>query len=153
MPKLKRPTKPKFDLQGFANEYFSFRTARERFTKLEGEYKKKLMEYLTENGEEIEGGHRVASLPEPIEFGEKTVTGIERKKRVSTSLDEDATLALLAKKQLLDQCTTTIVVVDEDAILAANSTVTSPTRNWQRSTPRRRTTPSTRCSTDRAVLS
>ena len=50
----------------------------------------------------------------------KQVTGIKRQKRVSQSLNEDRTLALLKDKGLLDQCTEVVVVLNEDAILAAN---------------------------------
>ena len=46
---------------------------------------------------------------------------------VSQSLNEDRTLALLKEKGLLDQCTEVVVVLNEDAILAANYARTSLT--------------------------
>ena len=77
----------------------------------------------------LEGdGHRVIELDEPEEYfavknGKpipKTVTGIKRQRRVSQPLNEERTMAMLKEKGLLDQCTEVVVVLNEDAILAAN---------------------------------
>lgn len=101
-------------------EYISNRLLRERAAKIEDGYKKDLMSVLAESGEEQEGGHRLIVLPTSIDFGTKSITGIKRQRRVSTSLNEDKVMRYLEKHDLVESCTTTITVINEDAILAAN---------------------------------
>jgi hypothetical protein len=108
-------------------EYLQNRSMRERAEFHEGQMKRNLMEVLEEAGDH-EGNSWTIELDEGLPYVQykggkplpKTVTGIERRERVSTSLDEEQTLKLLESKGLLAQCTSTITVVDEDAILAAN---------------------------------
>jgi hypothetical protein len=85
------------------------------------------MDFLEEQGE-LEDGHRTYTLDEPMEYFQqksgkaipKLVTGILRQHRELSSLNEDRTMALLKRKNLLDKCTEVVVVLNEDAILAAN---------------------------------
>lgn len=101
-------------------QYLSNRLLRERAQKVEDDLKKQLMVYLAEAGEMQEGGHRALQLDEPLEFGTKTIVGIKRQRRASTSLNSDKAMRYLEKKGLLSECTSTITVLNEDALLAAN---------------------------------
>ena len=122
------PRRSAFDLVGTLAEYLQNRSIRERSEYHEGKIKGGLMDYLETTGEIIEGGHRVLELDEPLHHvtyksgkpKEQRVTGIKRQKRTSQTLDEDRTMVLLKELGLLDACTEIVVVLDEDAILAAN---------------------------------
>ena len=109
-------------------DYLGNRSLRERSSYHEDTLKKELMGHLEREGV-LEGeGHRVIELDAPEEFfavkagkpEPKMVTGIKRQRRVSQSLNEERTMALLKEKGLLDKCTEVVVVLNEDAILAAN---------------------------------
>lgn len=116
------------DLVRTLREYLGNRSLRERSEYHEGKLKKELMSHLETEGTPEGEGHRVIELDQPEEFfavkngnpEPKLVTGIKRQRRVSQPLNEDRTLALLKEKGLLDQCTEVVVVLNEDAILAAN---------------------------------
>ena len=116
------------DLDALVADYLLNRSTRERSAFHEDQYKRRFMALLEETGTLQEGGHRVLRLNEPVVFHaykggkakETEVTGIRRVRRASTSLNEERTMAFLAKKKLLDSCTATIQVINEDAILAAN---------------------------------
>lgn len=101
-------------------EYLSNRLLRERAQKVEDDLKKTLMSHLVDAGEDHEGGHKVIMLAEPLPYGDKKILGIKRQRRCSTSLNPDKAMKYLEKKGLLDECTTSIVVLNEDALLAAN---------------------------------
>ena len=117
------------DFLRYLQEYLLNRSMREKSTLIESGHKGILMDVLAEAGVLQEGGHRILMLDEPVvhhhyttadRATEQKVTGIERKRRVRQGLNEDRTLALLEAKGLLDQCTTTIRVIEEDQVLAAN---------------------------------
>jgi hypothetical protein len=116
------------DLAKYVGEYLLNRSMREKSEYWEGRLKANLMEILEATGELQEGGHRQIDLDSPLPYvqykGEepktKSITGIQRKRREHTSLNEDRTMTMLKRKKLMEQCTTTIVVIDEDAVLAAN---------------------------------
>lgn len=109
-------------------EYLQNRSMRERSEYHEGRLKKDLMAVLEAAGEQTSDTTQAITLSEPIPFvsykggkpTEKKVVGIERRKRTGNALQEDRALKLLERKKLMATCTTTVVVVDEDAILAAN---------------------------------
>lgn len=126
---LKR-TAQAVDLEAQVHDYLNNRSMRERSEFEEGRVKKVLMEFIERVGELQDGGHRIVALASPTTFHSykngkpqiKSITGIERKRRVSQALDPDRTMALLEERHLTDQCTVTetIVSINEDAILAAN---------------------------------
>jgi len=109
-------------------EYIMNRSLREKSETDEGRLKKQLMDELAAHGKLKEGGHREIDLAAPQAFPSykggkaviKNITGIERKRRVSQSLNEERTMALLKEKGLLDLCTEVVVVLNEDAVLGAN---------------------------------
>ena len=119
------------DLGPAVQEYCLNRSTRERASVHENTLKAQLMAVLEKVGEPDgdEGEHRKLPLESPIEFvtykGEKgvkkTVIGIQRQYRKGTMmLNEERTMAYLGARKLLDECTVTQVVINEDAILAAN---------------------------------
>ena len=132
MPAAKRVIRRRHiphDLVQIIEDYLLNRSMRERADTIEKERRQLLMDVLAEAGIPQEGGHRVLPLDDPLEVTHYTsaekgktrkVTGIERKRRASMTLNEERTLALLAIKGLTERCTTTITVLDEDAVLAAN---------------------------------
>lgn len=130
MPASKRtiPRKSTLSLDDTVTEYLMNRSMRERSAYHEDSLKKKLMGELEAHGALAKGGHRTLDLAAPQDFTSykagkpqpKTITGIERKRRESQTLNEERTLALLKEKGLLDQCTEVVVVINEDAVLAAN---------------------------------
>ena len=128
MPRRVIPRSNPGDFLHTLRDYLGNRSLRERSEYHEGKLKKELMVTLEHEGELQEGGHRVIELDEPEEFFAvkegnpipKHVTGIKRQRRGSQSLNEDRTMALLKEKGLLDQCTEVVIVLNEDAILAAN---------------------------------
>ncbi len=117
------------DFLRYLSEYLLNRSMREKSTLVEGNHKAVLMGVLAEAGILQEGGHRIIMLDEPVTHQHYTqadkavtqkVTGIERKRRVKQSLNEERTMALLEAKGLVEQCTTTVQVLEEDLVLAAN---------------------------------
>jgi hypothetical protein len=116
------------DIVPAVEEYLQNRSMRERSEYHEGRLKRNIMEVLEAAGEQVERHKQTITLDTPLPYMqykggkpvEKKVVGIERRESVTSTLDQDKALVLLARKKLLDTCTQTVVVVDEDAILAAN---------------------------------
>lgn len=124
MPRTIRRRK-QVDVGPLMNHYLGQRMLRERTEGEEGTDKKELLAVLAEAGEPTDEGHRRLVLDEPLPYvdpkgNERVVTSILRQRRVSQQMDELATMALLEKKKLLEKCTRTITVLDEEAVLAAN---------------------------------
>ena len=126
--RVRRTTETTEDLDALVADYLLNRSTRERSSYHEDTYKKRFLALLAETGELQEGGHRILRLNEPVVFHEykggkskeRDIAGIRRVRRSSTSLNEERTMAFLAKKKMLDQCVTMQPVINEDAILAAN---------------------------------
>jgi len=117
----------RIDLQPTVKDYLLNRSMRERSAFYEDKLKKELMLALEEGGT-LEGGTWSLPLEEPMTFveykggkpKEKMIVGIERRERKSTSMNHDKAMALLERKKLVADCTSTILVINEDAVLAAN---------------------------------
>lgn len=133
----RRKRLPAPDIDAPVQEYLLNRSMRERSSYHEGNLKQSLMDILANVGQPDgdEGQHRKLMLEQPLEFttykaGKAKVTivkGIQRQERKgSMTLNEDRTMAYLTKRKLLPTCTTTIMVINEDAILAANFEGTIP---------------------------
>jgi len=125
----RKPVTP--DVSQVVEEYLLNRSAREKALVFENLLKSGLMDVLEASGEPDgeEGEHRRITLPKPLSFTTfktekgtvKTIVAVQRQKRKgSMSLNEDRTLAYLAKRKLTDSCTAQITVINEDAVLAAN---------------------------------
>lgn len=116
------------ELTVHVEEYLQNRSMRERSEWYEGTIKKDLLTLLETAGEQVDPHKQVLELEAPLPYVQykngnavsKKVIGIERRERVANRIDEDKALALLAKKKLTEECTTTITVLDEDALVAAN---------------------------------
>lgn len=132
MPTRKRviPRKPEVgaELDPVVEEYLQNRSMRERSEFHESRIKRELLQLLEVAGEPVEAHKQTLTLDVPLAYTQykngkaipKKVVGIERRERVANRIDEDKALALLAKKKLTAECTTTITVLDEDALVAAN---------------------------------
>lgn len=119
--------RPSLDLMAAMKDYLLNRSMRERSDWHEGQIKKALMVELDVAGVP-EDGKKTLRLDEPLVFvgykdgkpKEKTVVGCERRERSTTVMNEERALSLLRRKKLEDECTETVQVINEDAILAAN---------------------------------
>lgn len=116
------------DLDGLVAEYLAHRSASERFGWLESRLKAQLKEILDAQGRAEGDTKKVLDLEEPLPYTQtkngrairKNITGIELVTRTMTPLNPERAMELVAAKGLLEECTETVVMVNEDAILAAN---------------------------------
>jgi hypothetical protein len=79
---------------------------------------KRLKEYVEEHGYQDDQGHIWFDLDEAVEG----VVALQMQRRVSQPLKEEKAEEILSAKGLLERCTKTITVLDEDAIMAAKFT-------------------------------
>lgn len=77
--------------------------------------KKRLTAYIEDLGEANEKG----SIVLPIEDERTNTRAIVKQRRVSKQFDEDTANDLLKDKGLFETCTTTITVLDQDAVMGA----------------------------------
>jgi hypothetical protein len=80
-----------------------------------GVIKKRLTTYVDELGEANEKG----SIVLPINDEMSGTTAVVKQRRVSKMFDESTANALLNEKGLFEECTKTIVTLDQDAVMAA----------------------------------
>lgn len=136
MPTVVRKSRPKASANVSAavsriREMLIVKAIKEQHEKREKALKEQIHADLQSLGEEDDQGHAFFDLPEPVEAGGSTYTRIKRQKAVTTSFDEDVAKRILAKKvveatpgdpkhSLLDECQTTIVVLDEQKIREAH---------------------------------
>ena len=108
-------------LRAIALEYLQFRRGRESLQRSEDDLKKDVMAGLSTEKPD-EKGNRFLYFNEP----NQGVEGIKRERRVSQILDEDAAMVVVKKYGLEEKCLETIVVLNEDGLLAANFDGTIP---------------------------
>jgi hypothetical protein len=77
--------------------------------------KKRLTAYIEDLGTPNEKG----SLVLPVEDDRTNTRAIVKQRRVSKQFDEDTANNLLKSKGLFEACTTTITVLDQDAVMGA----------------------------------
>src|SRR4051812_10924111 len=119
------PRRSLIELGPVIKDYLLNRSMRERSAYFEDTLKKQLMLTLDEVGTPEGANKKTLPLDEPLTFveyksgkpKEKVIVGIERRERVSNVLNHDKALAFLTKKGLLESCTTTVLVLNEDAVL------------------------------------
>lgn len=97
-------------------EYAGLRAQREMIEKRETEIKKELNAAVEQLGWTDDQDHEYLNFPEPIAGYE----GLKRTCRKYPSLQEEEAMKILKRKGLLEQCTSTITVVNEDAVRAAH---------------------------------
>lgn len=76
---------------------------------------KRLKAVVEEAGYQDDQGHIWLDLDEPVEG----VVALQMQRRVSQPLSEEKAEEILTARGLLEKCTKTITVLDEDAIMAA----------------------------------
>lgn len=76
---------------------------------------KRLKAYVEEHGYQDDQGHIWVDLDEPVEG----TVALQMQRKVSQPLREEKAEEILKKKGLYDRCTTTVVVLDQDEIMAA----------------------------------
>lgn len=85
-------------------------------TTRQGQIKKQLSEAVEEYGEEDDRGHVWLRLPELV--GE--VHSLQRQRRVGQSFDEDKAVEILHAAGLLESCSKTVRLIDDEAVMAAH---------------------------------
>ena len=96
-------------------EYKRLRSQIDLLTKQQKKIRDTLMQAIEENGEPDDQGSIWLTLKEDADG----TLEIKRQRRVSRSLDEGQAGSILKEHDLWDQCTKTVVVVDEDAVMQA----------------------------------
>ena len=96
-------------------EYKRLRSQIDLLTKQQKKIRDTLMQAIEENGEPDDQGSIWLTLKEDADG----TLEIKRQRRVSRSLDEGLAGSILKEHDLWDQCTKTVVVVDEDAVMQA----------------------------------
>lgn len=71
---------------------------------------------VQEEGYVDDQGHVWVDFDEPVDG----VVALQMQRKVSKPLNEDKAEAILRKVGIYDECTTTVVVLDQDAIMAAH---------------------------------
>jgi hypothetical protein len=101
----------------FMTKVVSYITLKRRIddmTKESSEIKSDLSDLVDTEGEPDENGHLWLRLPESVDG----ITALQRQRRVSQSLDEDAAEKLLKEKGLFDRCYVMQPVLKEDEVMA-----------------------------------
>jgi hypothetical protein len=111
-------THPKTKILQLAKLY-SLHSQEEAAAKARKDDVNKKIKALLEDIPADERGHRTVLFDEPVEVGNKTLTGVKVERRVSRSLDEEVTeLVLRAHEGLYDRAVTYEPVVQQDEIYA-----------------------------------
>lgn len=96
-------------------ELVTAKTQQKFFKSRQDEVTKRLKAYVEEHGYQDDQGHIWVDLDEPVEG----TIALQMQRKVSQPLKEEKAEAILKAKGLLEECTTTITVLDQDAIMAA----------------------------------
>lgn len=110
MPVVKSARVTSRNVSKHLSEYLNMKALADQAAERLAKQKALLMEYVEANGVEDEKGHRWVEVD--------GVGSIKRERRVSSSMDTDYAEEWLKENGLYEECTTTIVVLDEDEILA-----------------------------------
>lgn len=96
-------------------QYVTLKDEAEAITERVNTIKKRLTGYIEDLGEPNEKG----SIVLPIDEERTGVRSIVKQRRVSKQFDEDKAHTILESKALFEACTKTVVVLDQDAVMAA----------------------------------
>jgi hypothetical protein len=97
------------------HQYVSLKDQTELLLKRQNEIKTRLVESLSELGEEDSRGHKVLEIND-------SVTGINKlvhQKRVTKSLNMTAAEIVLKNKNIYKDCVKMVPIIDEDAVMSA----------------------------------
>jgi hypothetical protein len=96
-------------------QYVTLKDEAEAITERVTTIKKRLTAYIEDLGEPNEKG----SIVLPVEDERTNTRAIVKQRRVSKQFDENTANDLLKSKGLFDTCTTTVTMLDQDAVMAA----------------------------------
>jgi len=96
-------------------QYVTLKDEAEAITERVTTIKKRLTAYIEDLGEPNEKG----SIVLPVEDDRTGTRAIVKQRRVSKQFDENTANDLLKSKGLFDTCTTTVTMLDQDAVMAA----------------------------------
>lgn len=77
---------------------------------------KRIKAFVQEAGEPDDQGHLWVNFDEPVDG----CVALQMQRKVSKPLNEEKATAILEKAGLYAECTTTVTVIDQDAIMAAH---------------------------------
>lgn len=81
--------------------------------------KQQLKEAVDKHGVEDERGHKYLKIPCSITVGEAQYGRFKNERRNRKSFNENRAWDFLSDKNLLDKCTRTVKVIDQDALFAS----------------------------------
>lgn len=96
-------------------QYVSLKTEIDQLTDRRDVIKKRLMAHVEQNGEANDKGSIVFEVNDDVSKTKSVV----KQRRVSKLFDEVSAKEILEAKGLYDKCTTTVVTLNEDAVMAA----------------------------------
>jgi hypothetical protein len=97
------------------HQYVALKDQTDLLLKRQNEIKSRLVEGLSELGEEDSRGHKVLEIND-------SVTGINKlvhQKRVTKSLNMTAAELVLKNKNIYEDCVKMVPIIDEDAVMSA----------------------------------
>jgi len=109
---------PEEYLEPLRKEVQQYVVLKDEVTNLEtrvGQIKKRIINTIEELGEANDKG----SLVLPLNDEKSGTTNVVKQRRVSKVFDEDTANQILKDKNLFDDCTQTITVLDQDAVMSA----------------------------------
>lgn len=118
MARIKRAADTGPDTQSIKQWVAELVTAKKQqkfFKARQDEVTKRLKTVVEEVGYQDDQGHIWFDLEEPVEG----TVALQMQRKVSQPLKEEKAEAILKAKGLYEECTTTITVIDQDAIMAA----------------------------------
>lgn len=104
------------DLNAQVREYLMVKQSLDVLEKRQSELRNVIFDKLDSDGEPDEKGNVFLELPEEVDG----VARLEKQKRVSRKLDETTAEEIINEKNLQDKLFKTVVVVDEDEVMAAH---------------------------------
>lgn len=104
------------------NGFLYNRSENERTGKERDGYRNALRDWLMTDGREDENGHRYLDFEDDLTIGDRTYKAICAQRRLSSSIDLDATEELVKAKGLYDTVFPVVEIrqFNEDALYAAN---------------------------------
>lgn len=102
-------------IKQWVSELVTAKTQQKFFKQRQDTVTKRLKAYVEEHGYQDDQGHIWLDLDEPVDGA----VAVQMQRRVSQPLNEDKAESILSKAGLLERCTKTVTVLDEEAIMAA----------------------------------
>jgi len=100
------------DLESMFHEYVHLKKNIDDLSKRQDEIKKELMSFVDANGLEDDKGHKWYDMPE---YG--GYNGMQKQRRVSQSVDENAAQSILEDKGLAERCFEVKPVLNEQSVM------------------------------------